>query len=555
MCVPLRGVDMLNLMRYGGTDRMGSNVNARRARAWTATALVLGSTAVLAGSATAATVGDFDNNGIEDLAVGVPGEDVGPRNGPEVNNAGEVDVFYGQAAGLSEAGSDTWTQDSSQNGVRIKDVAEGGDRFGSSVAAGDVNGDGFDDLAIGVPGEDVGATPKGNAGAAHVILGSSTGLVTAGNALVTIDPESGDRFGSAVAIADMFGGPEADLAVGGPGEDNNKGRVNRFVFSNGALTPFGTTLDGVAPGDVAGSALATGQFGTTGGAGTGLSGKADLAVGSPGSMSGAGAVDVYRFGTIGSAFGQRFTESSLARTIEAGDHFGADLTAGNFGDGSMDDLAVGAPQEDIESKPATDAGIVGVFYGKNGTLATTGTDVWDQENATVGTIEAGDQFGAALAAGDFGKSSVADLAIGSPTEDIGPDADAGFVAFLYGDATNGLTNVGAEARDPQPNFNYGPIAGAELGASLAAGNFGSGSRKDLAAGIPLFPQFASFPEDSGFGMVGVLYGRADGISDGVSSPDLTLLDQFTPSSDDREGGDAFGAALAPSAGRSIVTSP
>jgi hypothetical protein len=519
------------------------------------TALVLGLTAVFVGPATAATVGDFDNNGVEDLAVGVPGEDVGPRNGPEVNNAGEVDVFYGQAAGLSEAGSDKWTQDSSQNGVRIKDVADGGDRFGSSVAAGDVNGDGFDDLAIGVPGEDVGTPSKANAGAVQVIFGSATGLVATGNEFITTDPESGDRFGTTVAIADMYAGPEADLAVGGPGEDNNKGRVNRFVFSNGPLTPFGITLNGSAAGDLAGSALATGQFGTTGGAGTGLSGKADLAVGSPGWMSGAGAVDVYRFGNFGSAFRQGFDESSLARTIEAGDHFGAALAAGNFGDGSLDDLAVGAPQEDIESSSAPDAGVVGVFYGRNGTLSTVGTDVWDQQNATVGTIETGDQFGAALAAGNFGKSSVADLAIGSPTEDIGSDADAGFVAFLYGDATNGLTNTGAEARDPQPNFNYGPIAGAQLGASLAAGDFGSGTRKDLAAGIPVFPQFASFPQDSGFGMVGVLYGRADGISEGVSSPDLTLLDQFTPSSDDREGGDVFGAALAPSAGRSIVTSP
>jgi hypothetical protein len=523
------------------------------------TALAVGSTAVFAGPATAATVGDFDNNGIEDLAVGVPGEDVGPRDGPEVNNAGAVNVFYGQAAGLSEAGSDYWTQDSSESGTRIKDVAEGGDRFGSSVAAGDVNGDGFDDLAIGVPGEDVGATPKGNAGAAHVIFGSSTGLVTAGNAFITIDPESGDRFGTAVAAADMFGGPEADLAVGGPGEDGNKGRVNRFAFSNGSLAPFGVRLDGSAPGDLSGSALATGQFGTVGGAGTGLSGKADLAVGSPGAMSGAGAVDVYRFGKFGSAFSQRLDESSLSRTIEAGDHFGAALAAGNFGDGSLDDLAVGAPQEDIESKPATDAGIAGVFYGKNNTLSTAGADVWDQENAALGTIETGDQFGAALAAGDFGKSSVADLAIGSPTEDIGSGSgaqvDAGVVGFLYGDSTNGLTNVGAESRLPQPNFNYGPPDGGELGASLAAGDFGSGTRKDLAAGIPLFPQFASFPQDSGFGMVGVLYGRADGISEGVSSPDLTLLDQFTPSSDDREGGDVFGAALAPSAGRSIVTSP
>jgi hypothetical protein len=533
-------------------------LNARIAKALLAILVATSAVAALwVSPAAGATVGDFDNNGIEDLAVGVPGEDVGPRDGPEVNNAGEVDVFYGQAAGLTEAGGDRWTQDSSQSGTRIKDVAEGGDRFGSSVAAGDVNGDGFDDLAVGVPGEDVGATPKANAGAAHVILGSSTGLVTAGNAFITIDPESGDRFGTAVAIADMFGGPEADLAVGGPGEDNNRGRVNRFV--GGTLNPFGTVLDSSTPGDLAGSALATGQFGTAGGAGTGLSGKQDLAVGVPGAISGAGVVDVYRFGDIGSAFSQRFDESSLSRTIEPGDHFGAALAAGNFGAGSLDDLAIGAPQEDIESVPATDAGVVGVLYGKNNTLVTAGSQVIDQENAGLGTIETGDQFGAALATGDFGKSSVADLAIGSPTEDIGsgPGAqlDAGVIGFIYGDSTNGLTNAGAESRAPQPNFNYGPPEGGELGASLAAGNFGSGSRADLAAGIPLFPQFPSFPQDSGYGMVGVLYGRADGIAEGVSSPDLTLLDQLTSSVDDREGCDAFGAALAPRAGRSIVTSP
>src|SRR4051794_25832061 len=189
------------------------------------------------------------------------------------------------------------------------------------------------------------------------------------------------------------------------------------------------------------------------------------------------------------------------------------------------------------------------------------TDVWDQASAGVGSIETGDQFGAALAAGNFGKSATQDLAIGSPTEDIGSGAsaqvDAGLVSFLYGDATNGLTNVGAESRTPQPNFNYGPTDGGELGASLAAGDFGSGSRDDLAAGIPLFPQFASLPQDSATGMVGVLYGRTNGISAGGNSPDLSLLTQAhtTGLGDDREGGDAFGAALAPSAGRSIVAQP
>jgi hypothetical protein len=229
--------------------------------------------------------------------------------------------------------------------------------------------------------------------------------------------------------------------------------------STGASHPFGVRLDGSAPGDLAGSVLATGQFGTAGGAGTGLSGKQDLAIGLPGAISGAGVVDVYRFGQIGSAFSQRFDELSLSRTIEAGDHFGAALAAGNFGRGSLDDLAVGAPQEDIEASSAADAGVVGVFHGQNNTLVTTGSQVIDQENAGFGTIEAGDQFGAALATGDFGKTSVADLAIGSPTEDIGtgPGAqvDAGVIGFIYGDSTNGLTNAGAGSGSPSRTSTTG----------------------------------------------------------------------------------------------------
>jgi hypothetical protein len=502
----------------------------------------------------AKATGDFDGNGVEDLAVGAPGEDIGPSGGSGISNAGAVDVFYGQPAGLREQGNDHWTQDR----AGIQEKAEPGDHFGSSVAAGDINGDGFDDLAIGIPLEDVGPSSIGAAGAVQVLFGSPTGLTAAGNKFLVSDPETTDRFGSAVAIDDMFGGPAGDLAVGAPGENSNAGAVSRF--QGASLTPFGVLLNGLGPGELAGTALATGQFGTQGGAGSGLVGKQDLAVGVPGATSGAGRVDVYRFNDIGSAFRQPLNEADLGRSIESGDQFGASLAAGNFGDGSLDDLAVGAPTEDIESSSAIDAGVVGVFYGKAGTLSTTVTDVWDQQNAGVGAIEPGDQFGAALATGNFGKTAPEDLAMGTPREDIGSGAsasvDAGAVGFLYGDATNGLTSAGADSRVPF-NFNYGPTAGAQLGAALAAGNFGSGARDDLAAGIPMFPQFSGFPQDSATGMVGVLYGRTDGISDGVSSPDLTLLDQSQAAGlgDDREGGDVFGAALAPSADRLIVGVP
>src|SRR3954467_8585365 len=177
-----------------------------------------------AAPALATGTGDFNNDGFQDLAVGVPGEDVGPATGPEVTHAGAVDAFYGRKTGLVEAGNDHWTQ----NSAGVKETAEAGDRFGSSVATGDINGDDFDDLAIGVPQEDIGPAPIVNAGAVEVLYGSPTGLTAAGNDFIFFDPEEGDRFGAAVAVADMFDDARADLAVGAPGENGNTGEASRF---------------------------------------------------------------------------------------------------------------------------------------------------------------------------------------------------------------------------------------------------------------------------------------------------------------------------------------
>ena len=90
---------------------------------------------------------DFDGDGFADLAVGVPGEDVGT-----VADAGAVNVIYGGPTGLTAAGNQLWTQDSEG----IKGTQEPGDEFGFSLAAADFDRDGFADLAVGVPGEDVG---------------------------------------------------------------------------------------------------------------------------------------------------------------------------------------------------------------------------------------------------------------------------------------------------------------------------------------------------------------------------------------------------------------
>ena len=144
----------------------------------------------------ALTAGDFNGDGYADLAIGVPGEDI-------VNNSeddgGAVNVIYGSANGLIAAGNQLWDQGSTS----IAGAPEAGDRFGRALTAGDYNGDGYADLAIGVPFEDIDNNSEDDGGAVNVIYGSSNGLTAAGNQIwdqgtpsVLGAAEAGDVFGA-----------------------------------------------------------------------------------------------------------------------------------------------------------------------------------------------------------------------------------------------------------------------------------------------------------------------------------------------------------------------
>jgi hypothetical protein len=87
-----------------------------------------------------AVVGDFDCNGFDDVAIGAPGESVG-----STLKAGGVHIIYGSSVGLRSHGN----RFLSQNSFGVA-ASEPNDQFGSSLAAGDFNGDGCDDLAMGV---------------------------------------------------------------------------------------------------------------------------------------------------------------------------------------------------------------------------------------------------------------------------------------------------------------------------------------------------------------------------------------------------------------------
>ena len=119
--------------------------------------------------------GDFNNDTITDLAIGVPREDVG-----NIRDAGEVDVLYGSSSGMKIVSPFGWNQ----NSTNVEDDAEVDDGFGSALATGDFNKDGISDLAIGVPLEDVGTIA--NAGAVNVIYGSKGVTITSGGLSATV---------------------------------------------------------------------------------------------------------------------------------------------------------------------------------------------------------------------------------------------------------------------------------------------------------------------------------------------------------------------------------
>ncbi|MGH9169087.1 MAG: FG-GAP repeat protein, partial [Acidimicrobiia bacterium] len=138
--------------------------------------------------------GDFDGDGYDDLAAGISGE-----NPSGVAGAGAVAVLYGSGTGLSGAGSQLWHQ----NSPGILDLAEIDDHFGASLASGDADGDGYADVVIGVPEENVGAVA--DAGVINVLYGSASGLASGGNQVwhqnspgIADAAEASDRFGAAL---------------------------------------------------------------------------------------------------------------------------------------------------------------------------------------------------------------------------------------------------------------------------------------------------------------------------------------------------------------------
>ncbi|HET90443.1 MAG TPA: hypothetical protein ENN99_06870 [Chloroflexi bacterium] len=401
--------------------------------------------------AAVSTAGDVDGDGYSEVIIGAPDLD-----------GGAVFIYYGSADGLSA--EPDWTVWSDQPGAR----------FGAAVAtAGDVNGDGFSDVAIGAPGYDLtGTVTLTDAGQVRVYHGSAAGLAAGPASWVSGGGQAGSGFGAALSTAgDVNGDGYADLLIGAPNYTlhgtatlTQTGQASIYYGSpTGLAAAGGWSVTGDQAGAHWGAALSTAGD-------VNSDGYADLIIGAPGYdgvQPDEGAVYVY----YGSPAGPGPTPTwSVHPTRQENAHFGiAVATAGDVNGDGHSDLAIGAPGYD---NGQTDEGGAFVYHGHPDGLST--TPAWSTSGQQAGML-----LGWSVAlAGDVNGDGFGDLIVGAPRYERGQIGEGGAFLYLGGSDGPSVSPVWIGESDQE---------WARLGSVVAsAGDVNGDGFDDIVVGAPYY---------------------------------------------------------------------
>ncbi|MGW1895774.1 FG-GAP-like repeat-containing protein [Streptomyces sp. NPDC002004] len=409
---------------------------------------------------------------------------------------------------------------------------------GPTTVVSDFNGDGYADLAVGVPNATVDG--QAQAGYVDVIWGDPRGLGSLGHIRISQSrpgtpgvPEKGDRFGASVAVADADGNGTTDLVIGAPGEDitgtgADAGTVTVLRGVHGGLGTAFTVADGPAASAAYGKSLAAADF-------TG-DGRTDLAIGATdkvvlrtaagdlssvfsdhmggrapvlatGDFDDDGTPDLaVAYYTVNAPYTQSHVrlwrwsaeESGMANFWNTDNAAASALAAGDFDGDGHDDLALGncreIADENIDDpcgpEELAKGGGIHIHYGAagGGSFGTRAQTLNQDTPGVPGVAENGDGFGSALAVADINGDGRTDLVAGAPGEAIGSRARAGSATVLFGGSQGLLSASGAATSVAYQQDTAGVPGAAEtgdaFGAALASDDYDGDHHPDLSVGSP-----------------------------------------------------------------------
>ena len=499
------------------------------------------------------SAGDVNGDGYDDLIIGAYGAD---------SDAGETYIVYGGASAPGTGGVLDLSDLDGTNGFILNGI-DRNDLSGSSVSsAGDVNGDGYDDLIIGAHLADPNGTL--NAGESYVIYGGASAPGSGGRFnLSSLDGSNGftltgidgdDYSGRSVSSAgDVNGDGYDDLIIGANRADNLAGET--YIVYGGASAPGtggvldlsdldgtnGFILNGIDRDDRAGWSVSS--AGDVNG-----DGYDDLVIGAigadPNGDNYAGETYVIYGGASAPGTGGRFNLSTLDGTngfiltgIDIFDYSGISVSsAGDVNGDGYDDLIIGASLADPNGD--NQAGETYIIYGGANAPGTGGVldlSALDGSNGfTLTGIDAYDRSGHSVSsAGDVNGDGYDDLIIGAYFAD--PDGDsAGETYVIYGGASAPGTGGVLDLSDLDGTNGFvltGINGGDQSGRSVAsAGDVNGDGYDDLIIGAP----FADPNGDSSAGETYIVYGGATGTESlvPVTTQGTAAADNFTGNAGD-----------------------
>jgi len=381
-------------------------------------------------------IGDFDGDGITDLAVGAPYDDDGGLN------SGAIYILF-----MNNDGTVKSHQKISDSTGNFEGNLLEGDSFGRSIAnIGDFDGDGIVDLAVGSYWDDDGGL---NSGAIYILFMNNDGTVkshqkisdSTGNFTDII--VAGDCFGNAItSLGDLDGDGIVDLAVGAhdnytPGTKYERIGAVYILF----LNSDGTVKNSQEISDTKGNFGVIEPYASFGNAISNIGdldgdGIIDLVVGSYGDSdngydSGAAFIIFLNIdGTVKSHQKISSIDGNFDVVLEVGDNFGTAVASiGDLDGDGIVDLAIGAQGDDdgksfipvvLGGEPSSSKGAVYIiFLNIDGTVKSHQKISADHGNFH-DKLHPLDRFGYAMAnMGDLNGDGVNDIIVSAPYDDDG----------------------------------------------------------------------------------------------------------------------------------------